>query len=172
MNLPSLSVLSISLLLVYTSQAFTINTPSSPIPTTCSKSCLFRTAVVSSPTCKLNQKQLRMTSSSSSNDNKDEEAETSSTEIVENKSDVGNKKSIATNSEAVDNRSALFNALVIGPPLIAKFGVVILVKIATDLVVFPLLFLYRFCNMMKKKVVGLFRPKEELLNGEKINGTS
>lgn len=172
MHLPSLLILSISLL-VY-AQAFTINTPSSPTSKTCSQSCLFPTPIISSPTfSKLNQK-LRMTSVSNSSNDEDEEAsaEALSTEKVENKSDPVSREIAATNSEADGSRSMLFNALIYGPPLIAKFCVVILVKIITDLVVFPVLFLCRFCNLMKNKVVQLFNPGEELLNGEKINGTS
>ena len=165
----SLSVLIISLV-AYAAQAFTINTPSSssPISKTCSQSCLFHTPVVLSPSRTFSQlsQKLKMTSDSSSSNSNDKEPELS-TEIGKNESVEG-----PTKQEADGSRNMLINALIYGPPLIAKFSIVILIKIVTDLVVMPFLFLYRFLNLTKNKVVGLFNTKEDLLSGEKINGAS
>ena len=63
-------------------------------------------------------------------------------------------------------RSGFWTALILGPPLLAKFGIVLLVKFLTDLVVFPLLFLYRMCRLVKIKLMGVFRKDEE----GKVNG--
>lgn len=62
-------------------------------------------------------------------------------------------------------RNGFWTALVLGPPLLAKFGIVLLVKFLTDLVVFPLLFLYRICRLAKNKMFGIFRK-----GGDKVNG--
>ena len=62
-------------------------------------------------------------------------------------------------------RSGFLTALIMGPPLLAKFGIVILVKIMTDMVVFPLLFLYRIIKKAKNKIVGLFTMKGDGVNG-------
>lgn len=176
MQIPSFtSFLSISFLLVNTTQSFTsISTKPSPISATCSQSSLFRTTPIHPKSCKLNH-MFQMTTADSNNDNnKEDEAETSSltnsSEIVETK--IGSsRKSSSSKSQNIETKSALVTALVMGPPLLAKFAIVILVKIATDLVVFPLLFFYRFCNMIKNKIVGLFTQRE-LMKGKKINGAS
>jgi len=71
-------------------------------------------------------------------------------------------------------RSGLITALIMGPPLLAKFGIVLLVKFLTDLVVFPLLFIFRFCKVAKNKVLSIFSFKSNntTINGEnKINGS-
>ena len=57
--------------------------------------------------------------------------------------------------------------MVLGPPLLAKFGIVLIVKFLTDLVVFPLLILFRFAKDVKRK---LFAKSE--LDGEDVNGTA
>lgn len=54
-------------------------------------------------------------------------------------------------------------------PLFCKFLVVIILKIATDLVVYPLLFLYRLAGIVKRKflsLVGKGDGKPEKTNGE------
>lgn len=62
-------------------------------------------------------------------------------------------------------RSGFLTALILGPPLLAKFGIVLMVKFLTDLVVFPLLFLYRICRLMKRKISGIFHRDEGTVNG-------
>ena len=52
-------------------------------------------------------------------------------------------------------KSGFLTAVLLGPPLIAKFIIVLLVKFLTDLVVFPLLLLYRFARSIKKKLLKL-----------------
>jgi hypothetical protein len=58
-------------------------------------------------------------------------------------------------------------ALVLGPPLLAKFGVVLAVKFLTDLVVYPLLIIFRFAKDVKRKLFG-----NSEVNGEGVNGNS
>jgi len=66
-------------------------------------------------------------------------------------------------------RSGFWTALILAPPLIAKFGIVLIVKVITDLIVFPLLFLFRIGKTAKNKIVGLFR-NDDILNGDSVNG--
>jgi len=66
-------------------------------------------------------------------------------------------------------RSGFWTALVLAPPLLAKFGIVLLVKVITDLIVFPLLFLFRISKIVKNKFLGLF-GKDDIYNGNKVNG--
>lgn len=79
-------------------------------------------------------------------------------------------KSIKTQAKEDDSSSTsgLRNALIMGPPLFLKFCVVLIVKFLTDVIIFPLLFLYRILRLMKVRIFLLFR------RGEKTNesGTS
>ena len=159
-----------------TTQAFTITTPSkgltlasaasnNNIKKCCHQSQLFR---------KIQNNQLCMTESSSSNDSKGEDSTSPSSDIVDNVTDSTTQSSLKSKSSSTDNdsRNILLSALIVGPPLIAKFAVVLLVKFVTDIIVFPSLFLARLGTLMCKKIVGLFKPQDEIMNGEKINGTS
>lgn len=87
------------------------------------------------------------------------------------KSDVEVTNEVKEKGDKQKERSGLLTALIIGPPLVAKFGIVLLVKFLTDLVVFPLLFLYRMCKIVKNKVLGLF-IREDPMKGDKVNGSS
>jgi hypothetical protein len=55
-------------------------------------------------------------------------------------------------------------------PLFCKFIIVMVIKFMTDLVVFPLLMLYRFTRLAKRRVLGFFRSKGK--DGGNINGSS
>ena len=57
-------------------------------------------------------------------------------------------------------KSGFLTAVLLGPPLIAKFIIVLLVKFLTDLVVFPLLLLYRFARSIKKKLLKLIGKED------------
>jgi hypothetical protein len=52
-------------------------------------------------------------------------------------------------------------------PLFLKFVAVLMIKFVTDLVVFPVLFLYRLAHNAKRKVVNLFKKDPGRLNGDK-----
>lgn len=59
--------------------------------------------------------------------------------------------------------------LLLTVPLFCKFFVVLVLKIATDLIVYPLLFLYRLAGIVKRKVLSLIGRgggKPEKMNGE------
>lgn len=91
---------------------------------------------------------------------------TSSTDTTEETPEVNTKKK--------KERSGFVTALILGPPLITKFAIVLLVKFLTDVVVFPFLIFYRFVKMSKNKVVGLFTSSsgKDGINGDDVNGAS
>jgi hypothetical protein len=60
--------------------------------------------------------------------------------------------------------------LLLTVPLFCKFVVVLLLKFATDLVVYPLLFLYRVAGVVKRKFKSLIGKGGGTL--EKTNGES
>ena len=71
-------------------------------------------------------------------------------------------------------------SLILLPTLLLKFTIVLIVKFATDVVVYPLLYLYRWGRMGKKRIVRnvrrLFGKGSEgeggINGGEKVNGDS
>lgn len=171
--------------LICASHAFTISTPSSTCIGTSSQSCLFRSAktipykkntiITNSNDQLLSSVVQQMTN----NDNGEKETETESeteSEVVSTTSSTSSSSSItspqsfrkATVTTSATEQNGFLTALVLAPPLIAKFGIVLLVKVATDLVVFPLLYSYRFCKIVKNKLVG--EQQQEQINGEKVNG--
>jgi len=94
--------------------------------------------------------------------NNEDEAEAEAEAIVEVASDGGSDGGLGSSSTTTSaantkkkERSGFVTAMVMGPPLIFKFGIVLVVKVLTDLVVFPLLWLYRVCRLIKNKVMGL-----------------
>jgi hypothetical protein len=65
-------------------------------------------------------------------------------------------------SKTNENRpSGWKNAIFMGPPLFAKFMIVLVVKFLTDLVVFPCLFLYRMARLMRNKIFNLIKRDEQ-----------
>jgi hypothetical protein len=54
-------------------------------------------------------------------------------------------------------------------PLFCKFVIVLVIKFLTDLVVYPLLMLYRLARLTKRRILGLFSSKGK---DEKVNGSS
>ena len=105
-------------------------------------------------------------------DSKDKD--TQDAEIVEASASSSTSSAAEVASEGDEKKfdrdnSGLITALVMAPPLIAKFCIVLLVKFLTDVVVYPTLFLFRVGKKLKNKILG--RPdddEEEGLNG--ING--
>lgn len=100
------------------------------------------------------------------------ESEVVSTSSTSSSSSITSPQSSRTAAVATSTKeqNGFLTALVLAPPLIAKFGIVILVKVATDLVVFPLLYSYRFCKIVKNKLIG--EQQQEQINGETVNGGS
>eukprot|EP00555_Chaetoceros_dichaeta_P012923 CAMPEP_0198263108 /NCGR_PEP_ID=MMETSP1447-20131203/11514_1 /TAXON_ID=420782 /ORGANISM="Chaetoceros dichaeta, Strain CCMP1751" /LENGTH=127 /DNA_ID=CAMNT_0043951587 /DNA_START=303 /DNA_END=686 /DNA_ORIENTATION=- len=76
--------------------------------------------------------------------------------------------------EAKKVRSGFVTALILGPPLITKFAIVLLVKFLTDVVVFPFLVFYRFVKLSKNKVVAMFSSSsnKDGIKGDDVNGSS
>lgn len=165
--------------------AFTTNTAASSLGSS-SQSRLFRTSTdpaSSSSSSLLSSPMMMMMSRKMNNPllqvqaqllhkmtSKDEEEEIT-TEIVESGASTNDEKGTANSkSNANANANGFLTALLLAPPLIAKFGIVLLVKIATDLVVFPILFFYRLCQTIKAKVVGLVKPND--FKGDNINGAT
>ena len=64
-------------------------------------------------------------------------------------------KASSTGSDA-DGSGGFFLTLLLAPPLIAKFCLVLLLKVATDCVVYPTLFIWRLASRAKRKVLGVF----------------
>lgn len=74
--------------------------------------------------------------------------------IVEEDDDTEGKRSVA-------------KTILLTVPLFCKFVVVLLIKFVTDLVVFPLLFLYRLVGTAKRKVIKRFGGQRfDKVNGE------
>lgn len=173
------TIFSFNYLLKGANAAFSTNTTPSLVLSSgsSSQSCLFRTvpassSLFSSPVMmnrKKNQPlskpltQAQLVHKMTSNDD-DEEVKT---EVVESKPTSEEK---GTGGTSNSSNNGFLTALFLAPPLIAKFGIVLLVKIVTDLVVFPLLFMYRFCQTVKAKVAGFVQTDD--FKGDKINGAT
>ena len=59
----------------------------------------------------------------------------------------------------------LLRTLLLAVPLFCKFCIVLAIKFATDLVVYPFLFAYRLARQTKKRIKEKFFTKEEEPNG-------
>ena len=109
----------------------------------------------------------------------DDDTDITPSPIVEVDSSAQSSASASTQSSASASaptpskkkeRSGFVTALVMGPPLIFKFGIVLVVKVLTDLVVFPLLWLYRACRFVKNKVLGLLPASlSSSINGDGVS---
>jgi hypothetical protein len=85
-----------------------------------------------------------------------------------NKSSSSNKLSPKKSSSSPATQGF---SLILLPTLLFKFTIVLIVKFATDVVVYPLLYLYRWALAGKKKIVEGFRTMIAGKNGgEGING--
>ncbi|KAL7560461.1 hypothetical protein ACA910_020505 [Epithemia clementina (nom. ined.)] len=76
------------------------------------------------------------------------------------------EKSVATTSSSEDytNDGGMWKTALLAGPLFVKFVIVLLIKFLTDLVVFPLLWLYRLARLTKNKILKLFRKDPESPN--------
>lgn len=69
----------------------------------------------------------------------------------------------------------VLRTILLAIPLFCKFVIVLMIKFLTDLVVFPLLWMYRLARLTKRKVLNMFRGhqlKHEKPNGESTSGSS
>jgi len=100
--------------------------------------------------------QLFMTSGGDSSEGeettKQEEKTTNEKKEDEDESTALIKKPSSTGSDA-DGSGGFFLTLLLAPPLIAKFCLVLLLKFATDCVVYPTLFVWRLASRAKRKVL-------------------
>ncbi len=67
-----------------------------------------------------------------------------------------------------DEKRSITKTVLLTVPLFCKFVIVLLIKFVTDLIVFPLLFLYRLAGTAKRyllKKLGLFK-KIDKVNGQ------
>lgn len=105
--------------------------------------------------------------------NNDDDADITPSPIVEVDSSAQSSASTSTSTGTPTKkkeRSGFVTAMVMGPPLIFKFGIVLVVKVLTDLVVFPLLWLYRACRLIKNKVLGLLPASfSSSINGDGVS---
>lgn len=82
--------------------------------------------------------------------------------------DLGNdnqQSSLSTNNPVISsnedttNSGGITHTLLLAVPLFCKFAIVLAIKFLTDLVVFPLLFLYKGCRLAKRRIFALFGIK-------------
>ena len=89
-------------------------------------------------------------------------------------SKIEDTKIVNGNTKAIDNDNKI--PLILLPTLLFKFTIVMLVKFATDIVVFPLLWSYRLIRLCKRKMFrGLgrvFGRGDEGSMDVKVNGDS
>jgi len=70
-----------------------------------------------------------------------------------------------------DGNRGITRTILLAVPLLIKFVVLLLIKFMTDLIVFPLLFLYRFAISTKRKVMKKFGgPPSTTKFVDKVNG--
>ena len=110
---------------------------------------------------------LFMTSESS----EAEDATKQEEKATDEKKDEGDEESTALINKS-SSSGGFFLTLLLAPPLIAKFCIVLLVKFATDAVVYPTLFLWRLASRAKRKILGVFGIGKESKDTEAkpING--
>jgi hypothetical protein len=87
------------------------------------------------------------------------------------------KSNTVASKDSAPSRGGLSRTLVLALPLMLKFVIVLIIKFMTDLVVFPLLLLYRFARLTKRRVLRLFGVKspgegKHSLDGITPNGAS
>eukprot|EP00565_Helicotheca_tamesis_P006834 CAMPEP_0185726820 /NCGR_PEP_ID=MMETSP1171-20130828/2680_1 /TAXON_ID=374046 /ORGANISM="Helicotheca tamensis, Strain CCMP826" /LENGTH=92 /DNA_ID=CAMNT_0028395241 /DNA_START=429 /DNA_END=707 /DNA_ORIENTATION=- len=68
---------------------------------------------------------------------------------------------IEESEEQKKERSGFLTALLLAPPLFAKFVIVLLVKFLTDVIVYPFLFLYRAVRRAKNKTKAVLEGDDE-----------
>ena len=61
--------------------------------------------------------------------------------------------------------SSVSRTILLAIPLFCKFVIVLLIKFVTDLVVYPLLLLYRFARLTKRRILKMFQQ------GPPVNGS-
>lgn len=118
--------------------------------------------------------QIKMSLSASTGDDEGKNERAASTTL----SDGEPTQVTSPKSKDEPMRGGISRTIVLAVPLMLKFVVVLLIKFLTDLVVFPLLLLYRFARRTKRRVLRLFGAtanddkKAKSLEGINPNGSS
>ena len=70
--------------------------------------------------------------------------------------------------DGVDEKRSITKTVLLTVPLFCKFVIVLLIKFVTDLILYPLIFLYRLVRAAKRSVLGKLGSlkKTEKVNGE------
>lgn len=76
------------------------------------------------------------------------------------------KDVIAGKSSAEPEMRRVTRTILLAVPLFCKFVIVLAIKFMTDLVVFPLLYLYRLARLTRKRIAKAFMPKDDTINGQ------
>lgn len=113
--------------------------------------------ITKTTTTTINRKIYNMQSSSNSDDGISNTNGNNDIELKDttNTTTASNKQKQQQQKRGLGGGGGLKNALIMGPPLILKFLVVLIVKFLTDVIVFPLLYLYRFIRLIKHKILLL-----------------
>ena len=69
--------------------------------------------------------------------------------------------------DGAEEPRSLIKTIVLTVPLFCKFCVVLAIKFVTDLIVFPLLFLYRLAGLAKRRMLKMFGSGGKI---DKVNG--
>jgi hypothetical protein len=79
-----------------------------------------------------------------------------------------NKEAVLVeDDEDTEGKRSIAKTILLTVPLFCKFVIVLLIKFVTDLVVFPLLFLYRLAGTAKRTVMKKFGGQHfDKVNGE------
>jgi hypothetical protein len=72
------------------------------------------------------------------------------------------------NDDIAEEKRSVTRTVLLTVPLFCKFVIVLVIKFGTDLVVFPLLFLYRLAGIAKRRFLKMIgkAPDSEKPNGE------
>jgi hypothetical protein len=92
-------------------------------------------------------------------------------EPTENEITKSENSSSEDDADGAEEKPSISRTVLLTVPLFCKFAIVLLIKFLTDLVVFPLLFLYRIAGQVKRKFLKLI-GKGKLNDGEPANGAS
>ena len=153
-----------------------------------SERCTSRSILITTTTTRMtsddkegeNIEQIDTSSSSSetlADDTTSDDVSTTTNNALDNISINGNTPN--TNKRVENNDNSKGFSLILIPTLLFKFTIVLLVKFATDIVVFPLLWSYRLARLMKRKFIrglrNMFGGSGSGKNGgmkEIVNGDS
>ena len=113
---------------------------------------------------------LQTKSSDEESDNEDEQEPSATTPALVSSDEVLNKTETSLtpskqrSKKPEDGKLVLVRAALAAIPLMMKLFLVLSIKFLMDLIVFPLLFLYRFLRLVKNKTMKLFS------SGSKVSG--